>query len=50
LINNLQSNRAANSRLGISGRLSMSANDGTVSRLGWKAQNKSLLIFFRRGL
>jgi CxxC motif-containing protein (DUF1111 family) len=31
--------------LGISGRLNRSGNDGTVTRFGWKAQNKSLLIF-----
>jgi CxxC motif-containing protein (DUF1111 family) len=31
--------------LGIAGRFNMSANDGTITRFGWKAQNKSLLIF-----
>jgi CxxC motif-containing protein (DUF1111 family) len=31
--------------MGISGRLNTSKNDGTVTRFGWKAQNKSLLIF-----
>jgi CxxC motif-containing protein (DUF1111 family) len=31
--------------LGISGRFNRSANDGTITRFGWKAQNKSLLIF-----
>jgi CxxC motif-containing protein (DUF1111 family) len=40
---------AANSRqkssLGISGRFNHSGNDGTITRLGWKAQNKSLLVF-----
>ncbi|HEY6349517.1 MAG TPA: di-heme oxidoredictase family protein [Candidatus Angelobacter sp.] len=30
---------------GISGSFNTSANDQTVSRFGWKAQNKSLLIF-----
>jgi len=29
----------------ISGTLNTSGNDGTVTRFGWKAQNKSLLIF-----
>ena len=29
----------------ISGRLNRNGNDGTVTRFGWKAQNKSLLIF-----
>jgi len=32
-------------RLGISGHVNTSGNDGTVTRFGWKAQNKSLLIF-----
>src|SRR6185369_13568037 len=31
--------------LGISGRLNTSGNDGTVTKFGWKAQNKSLVIF-----
>ena len=31
--------------LGIRGRLNTSGNDGTVTRFGWKAQNKSLEIF-----
>ena len=31
--------------LGISGRENRNANDGTISRFGWKAQNKSLLLF-----
>ena len=31
--------------LGISGNFNYSANDGTVTRFGWKAQNKSLLMF-----
>jgi CxxC motif-containing protein (DUF1111 family) len=30
---------------GIKGRLNTSGNDGTVTRFGWKAQNKSLEIF-----
>jgi CxxC motif-containing protein (DUF1111 family) len=33
----------ANSVLG--GNMNLSANDGTVTRFGWKAQNKSLLMF-----
>jgi CxxC motif-containing protein (DUF1111 family) len=45
----LQSNLAASasqkSQLGIAGRLNTSGNDGTVTRFGWKAQNKSLDIF-----
>jgi CxxC motif-containing protein (DUF1111 family) len=31
--------------LGISGRPNRNGNDGTISRFGWKAQNKSLLLF-----
>ena len=31
--------------LGIRGRINTNGNDGTVTRFGWKAQNKSLLIF-----
>ena len=30
---------------GISGRENRNGNDGTITRFGWKAQNKSLLIF-----
>lgn len=42
---NLTANRTIKSRFGIGGQLNMSGNDGTVARFGWKAQNKSLLIF-----
>ena len=41
-------NNAANpqkSALGISGQVNRSGNDGTVTRFGWKAQNKSLVMF-----
>ena len=31
--------------LGISGAFNRTGNDGTITRFGWKAQNKSLLIF-----
>lgn len=31
--------------LGISGHFNHTGNDGTITRFGWKAQNKSLLIF-----
>jgi CxxC motif-containing protein (DUF1111 family) len=31
--------------LGISGRTNHNGNDGTIARFGWKAQNKSLLLF-----
>jgi LSD1 subclass zinc finger protein len=36
---------AARKALGIKGRFNRSGNDGTITRFGWKAQNKSLLIF-----
>ena len=29
----------------LSGNANLSANDGTITRFGWKAQNKSLLMF-----
>jgi len=35
----------ANNGLGIGGTFNHNGNDGTISRFGWKAQNKSLLIF-----
>ena len=39
-----QTANAANS-LGISGTFNRNGNDGTIARFGWKAQNKSLVIF-----
>ena len=40
-------NQAANlvNHFGISGTFNRSGNDGTITRFGWKAQNKSLHIF-----
>jgi CxxC motif-containing protein (DUF1111 family) len=40
-------NQAANivNHFGISGTFNHSGNDGTITRFGWKAQNKSLHIF-----
>ncbi len=38
-------NAQAGNGLGISGTFNHNGNDGTISRFGWKAQNKSLLIF-----
>ena len=35
----------ANNGFGISGTFNHNGNDGTISRFGWKAQNKSLEIF-----
>jgi Di-haem oxidoreductase, putative peroxidase len=40
--NNTASQRAA---LGIGGHPNRSANDGTITRFGWKAQNKSITVF-----
>ncbi|MHB8540525.1 MAG: di-heme oxidoredictase family protein [Candidatus Acidiferrales bacterium] len=42
---NLQANQAAKAALGISGHFNTSGNDGTITRFGWKAQNKSLMMF-----
>jgi CxxC motif-containing protein (DUF1111 family) len=42
---NLVQTQGAKNALGISGRLNTTGNDGTITRFGWKAQNKSLLIF-----
>jgi CxxC motif-containing protein (DUF1111 family) len=42
---NLAATQAARSQLGIGGSFNSSGNDGTITRFGWKAQNKSLLIF-----
>jgi CxxC motif-containing protein (DUF1111 family) len=45
LSDNVKSNSTSKNQLGISGRLNTNGNDGTVTRFGWKAQNKSLLLF-----
>jgi CxxC motif-containing protein (DUF1111 family) len=45
LVNNLAANAVVKSALQISGQLNRSGNDGTVTRFGWKAQNKTLLMF-----
>jgi len=37
--------RSASPQLGIHGVPNRSGNDGSITRFGWKAQNKSLLIF-----
>ena len=42
---NLAATAAQRSALGIGGRFNTNGNDGTITRFGWKAQNKSLLIF-----
>ena len=53
ILANQQANATQKSALGISGHpnsilsgnVNRSANDGTITRFGWKAQNKSLLMF-----
>jgi CxxC motif-containing protein (DUF1111 family) len=42
---NLASTQSARQHLGIGGTFNTSGNDGTITRFGWKAQNKSLLMF-----
>jgi CxxC motif-containing protein (DUF1111 family) len=53
ILANQTANAAAKSQAGVrghanaiqGGNTNLSANDGTVTRFGWKAQNKSLLMF-----
>ncbi len=53
ILANMQANASEKSELGItghpnahlSGNANLSANDGTITRFGWKAQNKSLIMF-----
>src|SRR6202051_4173445 len=53
ILANMQADASLKSGLGISGHpnahlsgnVNRSANDGTITRFGWKAQNKSLLMF-----
>jgi CxxC motif-containing protein (DUF1111 family) len=42
---NLAATQSQRSALGIGGAFNTSGNDGTITRFGWKAQNKSLMIF-----
>ncbi len=42
---NLSTNLSIKNTYGITPRLNTNGNDGTVTRFGWKAQNKSLLMF-----
>jgi CxxC motif-containing protein (DUF1111 family) len=42
---NLSGTASQRAALGIGGRFNTSGNDGTITRFGWKAQNKSLLMF-----
>ena len=45
ILANAAANRDAKRELGIGGRPNRNGNDGTITRFGWKAQNKSALIF-----
>ncbi len=45
IIANLAANGQQKQQLGIAGRVNRNGNDGTVTRYGWKAQNKSLVMF-----
>ena len=45
ILANMRANSFLKGRLGISGHPNFSGNDGTITRFGWKAQNKSLEIF-----
>ena len=45
IIANKNTNLAAKQALGISGHENREGNAGTITRIGWKAQNKSLEIF-----
>jgi CxxC motif-containing protein (DUF1111 family) len=42
---NLAGTQAQRTAAGIGGKLNTTGNDGSITRFGWKAQNKSLLIF-----
>ena len=45
LLLNLAATASQRAAAGIGGRFNTSANDGTITRFGWKAQNKSLMMF-----
>jgi len=45
ILTNKAANAQLKAQLGIAGHENRSANDGTITRFGWKAQNKSLAIF-----
>ena len=45
ILANKTANAAAKAALGISGHENREGNAGTITRFGWKAQNKSLVIF-----
>ena len=41
----IAANATKTKRFGVKGTVNRNGNDGTVTRFGWKAQNKSLVIF-----
>jgi CxxC motif-containing protein (DUF1111 family) len=45
ILSNKNANLAAKQALGIAGHENREGNTGTITRFGWKAQNKSLTIF-----
>lgn len=45
ILANMASNAQLKNQLGISGHPNYSGNDGSITRFGWKAQNKSLEVF-----
>jgi CxxC motif-containing protein (DUF1111 family) len=45
ILANKTANAAAKTAMGIAGHENRNGNDGTITRFGWKAQNKSLLLF-----
>lgn len=45
ILANMQANAGLKQQLGISGHPNYSGNDASITRFGWKAQNKSLEIF-----
>jgi CxxC motif-containing protein (DUF1111 family) len=45
ILANMQANAGLKQRLGIAGHPNYSGNDGSITRFGWKAQNKSLEVF-----
>ena len=45
ILRNEGANQRGKALLGISGKVNREGNTGTITRYGWKAQNKSLLLF-----
>lgn len=45
ILDNMNANARLKNAMGISGHVNRNGNDGTITRFGWKAQNKSLVIF-----